>query len=326
MRTIINDIKEGRLKKAYLLFGQEAFLRNMYKHKLLKAMNPDEDTMNFAIFEGKNVDPKEIISLAETMPFFADYRTILIQNTNFFKTANDELCDYFKNGPAETTRFLFVETEVDKRCKFYKIVKDYGNAVEFAEQDDNSLRNWIGRRFAENNLKISGANANYLLVKTGNDMSNIDSEIEKLVSYTSGREEVTAEDIDAIVIARAVNQIFDMMDAIAEKKQTKALNMYYDLISLKEEPIGILAMVERHFNKLIQIKDLRARGYANNDIAKKTAINNYFIGKYIQQAASFNMPTLIGALEDCVSIEEKVKKGLMDKKMAVEVIICKYSA
>ena len=30
-----------------------------------------DDTMNFNYFEGKNPDVKEIISLADTMPFFA---------------------------------------------------------------------------------------------------------------------------------------------------------------------------------------------------------------------------------------------------------------
>lgn len=325
MRTIINDIKDGRLKKAYLLFGEEVYLRNVYKNKLLKAMNPDGDTMNFAVFQGKNIVAKEIIDLAETMPFFADYRTILIEDTNLFKSSNEELCNYFKKGPCETTRFIFSESEVDKRSSFYKIIKEYGNAVEFKTQDDEALKKWVAKLLADNNLRITGSTADYLLVKTGNDMGNINSEIEKLSSYAFGKTEVTKEDIDAIVTPIAVNRIFDMMDAIADRQQTSALNMYYDLIALKEEPIGILAMIERHFNKLIQIKDLRQRGYGNIDIANKVSINKYYIGKYIKQASCFEMETLIDALDTCVSMDDSIKKGLLDKKMAVEMIICKYS-
>lgn len=33
-------------------------------------MVPEGDTMNYRYFEGKNTNPKEIIDLAETLPFF----------------------------------------------------------------------------------------------------------------------------------------------------------------------------------------------------------------------------------------------------------------
>lgn len=326
MKTIANDIKDGRIKKAYLLFGEEAYLKIQYKNRLLKAMNPDDDTMNFAMFEGKNIDPKEIISLADTMPFFADYRTILIQNSGFFKNANDEMCDYFKGSPSETTRFLFVESEVDKRNRFYKIIKEYGSAVEFQLQDEEYLKAFVGKFLQNNNFKITLNDALYLIDRTGNDLGNMKLELEKLVNYAYGRDVITRADIDAIVTRRAANHIFEMMDAIALKQQKKALDMYYDLIALKESPIGILVLLTRHFNKLLQTKDLRSRGYSNGDIAKKVAIVPYYIGKYIDQASRFKEETLIAALTDCADTEDKVKKGLIDDELAIEMLICKYSA
>lgn len=326
MRTILNDIKNNDFKNAYLLYGDEIYLKLQYKDKLLKALNPDNDTMNFAMFEGKSIDVKEIISLADTMPFFADYRTILVQNSGFFKSTDDAICNYFKNSPPETTRFIFVESEVDKRNRFYKIINEYGQVVEFKEQDENTLRNWVGRIIQENNLKITVNNANYFLSKTGNDMSNIRTELDKLINYVDGREEITKEDIDAIVTAIASNHVFEMMDAIALKQQVKALDMYYELISLKESPLGILALLVRHFNKLLQAKDLKQRGYGNNDIANKISINKFFVGKYIDQAAKFKTEKLIEALEDCANMEDQVKKGLLGDKMAIEILICKYSS
>lgn len=63
------DIKSGNFKSAYLLCGEEAYLKVQYKNKLLKALNPDDDTMNFNHYEGRNIDVKELIDLCETMPF-----------------------------------------------------------------------------------------------------------------------------------------------------------------------------------------------------------------------------------------------------------------
>ena len=81
MKSIQEDIKNQQFKPVYLLFGEEAYLRQQYKQKLLDALMPEEDTMNYSRYEGKGIEPREIIDLAETMPFFADRRVILLEDT-----------------------------------------------------------------------------------------------------------------------------------------------------------------------------------------------------------------------------------------------------
>lgn len=73
MKNINEDIKNQSLKQAYLLYGEEDYLKKFYKDKLKAAFLPQEDSMNYAYFEGKNIDPTEIIGLAETMPFFQTF-------------------------------------------------------------------------------------------------------------------------------------------------------------------------------------------------------------------------------------------------------------
>ena len=48
LKSLQEDLKTGNFKTAYLLYGEEAYLRQQYKDKLLKAFNPDGDTMNFS--------------------------------------------------------------------------------------------------------------------------------------------------------------------------------------------------------------------------------------------------------------------------------------
>ena len=85
MQRINEDIKNGNFKQIYLLYGTEAYLKKQYKDKLKNAMAAPDDDMNFTTFEGKNINPKEVIDLAETLPFFADRRVILIEDSGFFK-------------------------------------------------------------------------------------------------------------------------------------------------------------------------------------------------------------------------------------------------
>ena len=141
MKSINEDIKNRRFKQIYLLYGEEAYLKRMYKEKLRNALVEKEDTMNYNYYGGKGISIPEVIDVSETMPFFADRRLIIIENSGFFKSAN-ELGDYIKELP-ETTYFVFVEEEVDKRNKLYKTVKDKGRIVEMSRQDNKTLTNWV---------------------------------------------------------------------------------------------------------------------------------------------------------------------------------------
>ena len=105
MQTLNQDIKNNDFKKVYLLFGEEAFLKKSYKNRLREAITQG-DTMNYNYYEGKGINVNEIISLSDTMPFFADRRLILMEDSGWFKggPGADEMCAYIENIPDTTCR------------------------------------------------------------------------------------------------------------------------------------------------------------------------------------------------------------------------------
>ena len=148
MKTISQDIKSGEFKKIYLLFGEEAFLKRSYKNQLKAALVGD-DAMNYHYFEGRGLDLGEIISLADTMPFFGERRLIQIEESGLFKGSGaDELVEYLPRMP-DTTCMMFVESEVDKRSRLYKAVKAAGYAAEMVRQDERQLSAWAGEILAK---------------------------------------------------------------------------------------------------------------------------------------------------------------------------------
>ena len=94
MQTINEDIKNGTFRRVYLLYGDEDYLKLQYKNKLLRALVTEGDTMNFSRFEGKEAQVPALIDLAETMPFFAEHRVILVEDSGFFKNAAPQLAEY----------------------------------------------------------------------------------------------------------------------------------------------------------------------------------------------------------------------------------------
>lgn len=324
MKNLLQDLKTNQFKNVYLLFGEEAYLKNQYRKKLQDALVSPDDTVNLNLYEGKNISVKELIDQAETLPFFSERRLLVVVDSGFFKNASEELADYLHHIP-ETTFLLFSETEVDKRGKLYKAVKSRGRAVEFARQTEETLQKWILGRLKDEGKNITRATMELLLEKTGTDMMNISMELEKLFSYTMGQEVITAEDVEEICTTQTVNKIFDMVNAIADRNQHRALDLYYDLLALKEPPLRILFLITRQFNILLQVKEMRSHGYDANAIASRLGIQSFIVRGALRQAEVFSMKQIRQMVELCIHTEEAIKTGNLNEKLAVELIIVEGS-
>ncbi len=324
MKMLLEDIKNGHFKNVYLLTGEEVYLRSQYRKKLREALLDPEDTMNGAVFEGKGISPGEVIDLAETMPFFAERRVIEISDSGFFKQASPELSDYIAQIP-QSTCIIFNETEVDKRGKLYKAVKKAGRVVEFQRQDEKTLVRWILGILKKEGKSIREGTLYVFLGRTGSDMEHISKELEKLICYTIGRKEITDEDVEMVCADRVENRIFDMIQAITEQNQKKALELYADLLAMKEVPMRILRLITKQFHQLMVLKELTGRLSDRSELAKLIGVPPFALGKYQAQCKRFTKEQLKKAVEDCVEAEERVKTGQIGDQLSVELLIVKYS-
>lgn len=320
MQRIQEDIKTGQLKQMYLLYGEEDYLRKQYKEKLVMALAGEKDGMNVHFFTGKDFSVGEVIDLAETLPFLAPRRVLVLENTGLFKSGGEKLAEYLAQ-PAQTAFFVFAEKETDKRSKLFKTVAAGGYAAELGIQDERTLKRWIAGILKQEKKQITENTADYLLAKIGTDMENIRTELEKLVCYAMERDIITKEDIDAVCVTKITNHIFDMITAIAAKQQEKALKLYYDLLSLKEPPMRILFLIARQYQTLLLVKDLKQKGCDNRTIGEKAGLSGYVAGKYAAQAAHFKISELRRAVEQCIEAEEAVKTGKLSDTMSIELLI-----
>ena len=324
MKRIDNDIKDRQFKNVYLLYGTERYLIRQYRDKLKNALIDADDTMNFTRYEGNDVEIKEIIDLAETLPFFAERRVIMLQDTNLFKKNSTELAKYLENC-SDTTFFIFVEEEVGEKTDLFKTVSKMGEAVLFSTPKEEVLKKWIIGRIAKEGKNITQAAYQNFIDKTGTDMENIEKELEKLICYTMEKEAIEAADVEAVTTEQITSKIYELVNAISNHQQNLALDLFYDLLSQKEKPSRILNMITRHFDTLLVVKVMGHQGFSNKDIAGKTGGQDWMVRRYQTQARAFSVERLKKAVQDGVDYEESIKKGNIAEQMAVELFIIEYS-
>lgn len=320
MKRILEDINSGNFRTVYVLYGQEIYLQKQYRDKLMNALVGDGDSMNVWHVHGKDYSIPQLIDFAETMPFLAERRVIILEGTGVLKSGGEALAEYF-TAPCDTTTWILVETECDKRSKLFKAADKAGLCIEFGVQDETTLKRWILGILKKENKQITQATLELFLEKAGTDMNVIRMELEKLLCYTLNKNVIESADVEAVCITRITGHIFDMVDAIGVRDQQKALNLYNELQALREPPIRILFLIGRHMNILLQIKDLKKRGFDNKAMAPKVGVPPFTVGKYIKQAGMYKTSQLKLVLERCIQADEAIKNGTLQDKLSVELLI-----
>lgn len=324
MKELIEDLKSGQLKHVYLLFGTEDYLKLQYRDKLVSALIPGDPGMNLTVFEGDGLTEGAVIDQAETLPFFAEKRVIRLDHTGLFKKTAELLPDYMKSLP-DYLYLVFTENEVDKRSRLYKAVQAAGRCVEFGEQSADVLAGWIAKMLGKENLRIRRSALTHLIERTGTDMNRILRETDKLIHYCAGREEVTAEDIDAVTSVTLEDRIFDMIQAVTELRRRDAMELYADLMALKEPPGKILALMSMQYNRLLMVKELSGSGLSEGAIAKKAGMPPFAVRKSLPLVRRYTKEQLTAALADCVRTEEAFKSGALRDRTAVELLLITLS-
>jgi len=324
MKNINHDIETNTIKKFYLLYGSEDYLKRQYKDKLVEALADPEDNMNLNYFEGSGMNLQDVLDIGETLPFFADNRVIVLENSGLFKKAPEDIEKKIAGFP-DSTYVIFVEKEVDKRNRLYKWIGKAGYASEMNTPDEKMLIAWVKGLCRAEGKQIDEAAIFYFVEHMGTDMLLLRNELEKLFCYQMDKERITIDDIREVCISQATDKMFDMLDAIGSRNQEKALLLYHDLLALREPAMRILYMLTRHFHILMQISLLTAEGKDNKTMASICGIPPFSVKKYAAQAGRYSYEKLRGMVEKCQATDQGIKTGMVQDIVGVELLIIEFS-
>lgn len=327
MKQIKQMIKEKKFKNIMILYGEETFLLELYKKKMVELILEDgEPTMNFTMFSDDKVSIEEIDDSINTLPFLSKTRIIVLKNIGLFskkKKLAESLLDSIKKMP-DTTYIIIVESTVDKRTKLFREIKKIGIIANFATLGEDELVKYIGKKLGEYQLKIDINDAHYMVQRVGDKLSVLSGEIEKVANYVGEKSIVKKVDIEAICLRSIENKIFELVACLGQKRRGRALKLYHDLLHSKEPANRILFMLVRQFRLNYKVKLYSQNGLNQNAIAKKMKTQSFIIRNCISQNKSFRVKTLEQALIDCYQVELDIRKGIYKPEIAVEQLIIKY--
>ena len=331
------ELKSGQLSRVYFLYGEEDFLTKTYAEKIVDAAVPeDARDMNFVKYT-KAPKADELSDHIENMPFFSEYKCVLIEDLDADSLDNAEHKAYLsiiENIP-ETSVLVIAQGNVEVnpktvKAKMKKLIaacESAGVSCEFGQLTNTKLADMAGRKFARAGLVISRENAAFLAEECGGSLTVLQTETEKLCAYKKSGE-VTREDIEKLVPRQINSNIYNLAKELFAGRTGSALHILDDLFAQKTEPFMIFAALSGHFTDLYRAKLGAAAKKSPHDAAKAFGYppNRTFVveGAYRSVNALSK-----GYLSECMEVLYRTNKLLnsskADKRTLIERAITEIS-
>ena len=327
----LRALKERGAERLYLLWGPEDYLREQYLTQLRKKCLPDgEDDFSYKRLDGPGLDAQRLQQAVDAMPFMTEHTFVELRDVDINKVSDPDACIKILSDIPDYCTVVFVQNaqfEPDGRLRFVKTLRSTGRELKFTQQSQGMLTDWIVRRFAAAGKGIELAAAQRLIFISGDLMSRLIPEIEKIAAYAKG-DKVTQADVEAVAnhIPEAV--VFEMTELIAQKKINSALSVLSELLADKNnEPIMMLAVLGKQMRQLYAARLAIEKGLGSKYVMEVCAMKyDYIASKLLAAARGFTLPQLKRAVELCTEADYRMESSGEDARELLKEAVLRIAA
>jgi len=288
---LINDINNGKLSPVYLIHGEESyFTNNIIKNITDSVINETSADFDLTKIYGKKTDEaqeNEVIDFVKRFPLSGDYNLLIVKDSKNLSSDFKNIISYIENVNSKSILVLTFNNNVDKRKKIYKSSLKYGIVYESKKIYENHVYTWIENQCKYKSLNLHPNSIKIIADFTGNDLSQIDNELEKLKLNSSKDEIIRPEEVEDIIGFSKEYNFFELTKVIGKNNYNKSLELVsYMSKNTKKYPLPlIIGTVYSFFNKLFIYHSIENK----NEASKLLGINPYFINEYREASIVFSM-------------------------------------
>jgi len=325
-------IREKRTERLYIFHGEETFLLHHYLGQLRKLLIDElTESFNFHKLTSETFNVQTFADCVENLPMMAESTMVWVDEIDLFKLPEDErekIGQILQDIPEYcTVVFTYVAApwKPDKRLKkFYEIIAENAQIVEFEKQSQRDLISWITRHFAANKKSISPDLCAYLIDITDGTMTALSSEISKISAY-SGADVIKKSDIDAVTEPVLDAVVFNMTNELSEGNYGAALTTMQKLLKMQQEPIQILGAIGANFRKMAAAKVLHDSGKGYADLMRLYNMRDFAAKKTMSASGRFSARFYAAAAELVLTTDRQMKTSHDSSERLLELLIMRLA-
>ena len=300
----------------YFFYGEEDFNIEKEVEKLKKSLDKNFLEMSFKTYN----NPKfvDLIAILRSQPMMFGKMLIIINCLDYFsKTFEDkeikQIAEALENNNDNLDIVFVAELprgegkKLDSRKKFFKTLSKY-NAREFPTIPTYKvadLEDWIKKQGKSKDIKFEQDALTAIISQIGNNLRQIDAELDKLKLFAYPKDLITAQMVKEICISN--EDLFAFSDFLMENQKDKALLEYRRLLD-KKYPLEILATLQTMLRRWIILK-AKAQECTSFELAKLTGMHEYVVKLNLQKLKKTNLKDLVKLKQNLTEAEYKIKSG-----------------
>ena len=310
-------------KNFYLLYGEDKAILNKEITNLKNKLLVTEDDVTY--YDIENIE--DIIEDALTISMFSNNKFIIIDSTNFLSDKKEIkniklLEDYFEHYNSNSYLvFISNKNNIDSRKRLVKLIASKGISKK-VEASDDYLNKYIKDYLKEKDYTMNNLDIIYFLTRVGTNINNITNELDKLMLYKEKERNITKEDITKLTIENIDNPIYDLVGYILKNENKKAIELYNNFTQNGMDAASLIPVIAAQIRLLFQVKRLYNAGKTNDEIAKILEFKSVYRVKYLlSDSYYYSEDDLIKYLSHLAELDKKIKLGVIDSKVSLELFI-----
>lgn len=326
------QLKTGAVQSVYLFTGQEEYLKREAVNALSRALLPEGlEQINLSVLEGVNA--MQIIDAVETLPLMCERRVVIVRDWAPLlggKARGEEddasrMLEWLKAPPASCVVVFLMREDTDGRKKLTTALRKRGAEVRFDLLTDAELFRWASARIKPLGKIISQQAVSHLAFMAGRELTRLCGEVDKLADYVGSREEICAEDIDAVVSPSPEFSVFEMLDFLFAGDLVHAERSMKTLLMSGQSYVGLLAMIIRQLHTLAHLSAAMRAGESTAAVEKALKLHPYAAKRAAQQARALDAGDVARLYEQCVRADFDIKSGKLHDREALQLAMLKIA-
>ncbi len=269
-KKVFTEIDKADIAPLYILKGRERYIMEELASKLIeKAVGRDMESFNLMVEYGGEVDMESFISTANSFPFLGEKRILVLRELHKLRGKWKALVEYADRPVPSSVMVFLCDTHDDagRRIKpprdyasLESVVKKNGKVIQFEPLQQKDLQEYVSKKAERVGLKMDRETAGVLIGSVGEDLYNIQNELDKL-SLFYDKKKVTTAELAGVIGSYRLSTVNDLLDSTGIADGSRSVELLSGILkSGAERPSVIVYMLIRHFLALLKIRAAPRRG------------------------------------------------------------------
>ncbi len=240
LKTLRDGLKRGTFDAAYYICGEDDFQKEDAMKQLIAAsVDPTTRDFNLDVRRAQELDGKSLDAALLALPMMAERRAVVLRDVAALRKEARQALDRYMKSPSSDVVLMLVETS---GAKTDQALARRSTLLEFDYLSTDRIPKWITHYVStELRAKISAGAVELLQSAVGTNLYQLVAELDKLASYSAGRE-IDEDAVAAIVGVRRGETMGDFLDQVAMRNVSRSLELIPQVLS-QPKTTGVLLVM-----------------------------------------------------------------------------------